>query len=41
MDYLNKYTSPSAEIIDTQYEGILCGSNESVGENEGSDWDNF
>lgn len=29
------YLTPVVEIIETMPEGVLCGSNELVGENEG------
>ena len=31
----NKYISPEVEVLDVYEEGVLCGSNEYVGENEG------
>lgn len=31
----NKYISPEVEVLDVYAEGVLCGSNEYVGENEG------
>lgn len=33
----NMYETPEMEIIYLEIEGILCGSNEIIGENEG-DW---
>ena len=29
------YSTPEMEIIDIMPEGVLCGSNENVGENDG------
>lgn len=31
----NVYESPVTEVIDLCFEGVLCGSNEHVGENDG------
>lgn len=31
----NNYISPEVEVLDLSLEGILCGSNELVDENEG------
>lgn len=31
----NKYTSPAAEVLELYSEGVLCGSNEVIDENEG------
>ena len=34
-----KYLTPEVQVYVIQPEGVLCGSNENVGENEGSAWD--
>ena len=34
-----KYLTPEVQVYMIQPEGVLCGSNENVGENEGSEWD--
>ena len=34
-----KYLTPEVQVYMIQPEGVLCGSNENVGENEGSAWD--
>ena len=31
----NKYEAPSVEIIYIEIQGVICGSNEPIGENEG------
>lgn len=31
-----RYLSPEADVIEIEMEGILCGSNEGVGENDGN-----
>ena len=32
---INVYESPVTEVIELCFEGVLCGSNEHVGENDG------
>lgn len=34
-----KYLTPVVQVYMIHLEGVLCGSNEGVGENEGSEWD--
>lgn len=33
------YVSPIIQMYEIQSEGVLCNSNENVGENEGTEWD--
>lgn len=36
---IGDYVSPIIRMYEIQSEGVLCNSNENVGENEGTEWD--
>ena len=38
-DLVMEYASPDVQVFMIEPEGVLCDSNEHVGENDGTEWD--
>lgn len=37
--FRTEYVAPEFQSIEVLCEGVLCGSNEGVGEDDGTEWD--